>query len=157
VDTLMKETPRQDAYRHHLYRVLMAGKRCLSMEEEDYRKILERNGASLIGDKYSATTMTIDGLKAAIDEMRAKGFTPQGKTLATAAAWRKPRIAKITAIWCALADAGVVKNRGEAAMVKFCARITGKARLEWAESEDLNNCIQALRAWAKNTGVKLEE
>lgn len=153
----MKESPRQDAFRHHLYRLLVVGKRELHMEEEDYRALLERHGASLIGDKHSATTMTIDGLKAVLDEMRAKGFTPQGKTLANAADWRKPRIAKITAIWCALADAGVIRNRGEAAMVKFCARITGKARLEWAESEDLNACIQALRAWAKNTGVKLEE
>jgi phage gp16-like protein len=153
----MKESPRQDAFRHRLYRLLVVGKRALHMEEDSYRALLERHGASLIGDKYSATTMTIDGLKAALDEMRAKGFAPQGKALATAAAWRKPRIAKITAIWCALADAGVIRNRGEAAMVKFCARITGKARLEWAESEDLNNCIQALRAWAQNTGVKLEE
>lgn len=153
----MKESPRQDAFRHQLYRLLVVGKRALRMEEEDYRALLARHGASLIGDKYSATTMTIDGLQAAMTEMRQKGFTPQGKTLANATDWRKPRIAKITAIWCALADAGVVKNRGEAAMVKFCARITGKARLEWAESEDLNACIQALRAWAKNTGVKLEE
>ena len=153
----MKESPRQDAFRHRLYRLLVVGKRELHMEEDSYRAMLERHGASLIGDKYSATTMTIDGLKAALDEMRAKGFAPQGKTLAGATDWRKPRIAKITAIWCALADAGVIRNRGEAAMVKFCARITGKARLEWAESEDLNACIQALRAWAKNTGVKLEE
>lgn len=153
----MKESPRQDAFRHRLYRLLVVGKRELHMEEDSYRALLARHGAGLIGDKHSATTMTIDGLKDALDEMRAKGFAPQGKTLANAADWRKPRIAKITAIWCTLADAGVVKNRGEAAMVKFCARITGKARLEWAESEDLNACIQALRAWAKNTGVKLEE
>jgi hypothetical protein len=153
----MNESPRQDAFRHHLYKLLVVGKRELRMEEEDYRCLLERHGAGLIGDKHSATTMTIDGLKAALDEMRAKGFTPQGKTLAGAADWRKPRIAKITALWCTLADAGVIKNRSEASMIKFCARLTHKPRLEWASANDLNACIQALRAWAKNTGVKLDE
>ena len=70
--------------------------------------------------------------------------------------WRAARIAKITALWCALADAGVVRGRGESAMVKWCARLTHKARLEWASSNDLNQCIEGLKDWAQREGVKLD-
>jgi phage gp16-like protein len=151
------ERPDQNDRRYELYKLLNVARATLRMADEDYRYLLARHGATERDGKISATTMDIPSLSAALDEMRKKGFTPQGKTLANAADWRKPRIAKITAIWCALADAGVIKNRGEASMIKFCARITGKPRLEWAQAKDLSACIQALRAWAKNSGVTLEE
>jgi phage gp16-like protein len=151
------ETPRQKDRRYRLYAMLQVAKAQLGMEDADYRTLLARHGAKAADGKISATTMDFGGLIDAIDEMKSKGFRPKGKSIHNAADWRKPRIAKITAIWCALADAGVIKNRSEASMLKFCARITHKARLEWAQSEDLNNCIQALRAWAKNSGVVLAE
>lgn len=151
------ETPRQSDRRYALYRLLNVARAVLGMQEEDYRVLLARHGATARNGKVSATTLDLAGLEAVLDELRAKGFKPRGRAIHNATDWRKPRIAKITAIWCALADAGVVRDRGEAAMLKFCTRITRKARLEWARSEDLNNCIQALRAWARQAGVALDE
>lgn len=140
------------------YKLLEVGKRQLQMDDEDFRTLLQRHGAKLVDGKPSRTTMAIGDLVAAVEEMKSKGFTPRAKknSVTSLSDWRKPRIKKITAIWCALADAGVVRDRSEAAMVKWCFRLSQKARLEWATSQNLNDCIEALKDWARREKVKLE-
>lgn len=142
--------------RNLLYRLLQVAKRDLHMEDEDYRALLARHGATDKDGRISASTMQPWQLDNALKEMKEKGFKPTGSTKRQATRWRKPRIDKITALWCALADAGVVRDRSEAAMLKWCARITRKARLEWANDNDFNACIEGLKSWAARERVKLE-
>lgn len=144
--------------RHRYYKLLQVGKRALGMEDDDYRALLARHGAQEVDGHVSATTLHIGALMAAVEEMKRKGFRPQGKagSASNVVDWRKARIRKITALWCQLADAGVVRDRSESAMVKWCARTTHKARLQWATSHDLNACVEALKDWAHRERVKID-
>lgn len=136
------------------YQTLLAvGKRELGWDDDTYRLFLAHHGATIMAGKYSALTMSVGQLVAAVEAMKAKGFTIKKRS----APWRQPRIDKITAIWIALFDAGIVHDRSERAMVKWCAGITKKARLEWASGMDLNNCIEGLKAWAMRERVKLHD
>lgn len=151
------EKPRQKDERYRLYRLLEVGKKALAMDEDAFRLMLVRHGAQEVDGVPSRRTMDLGQLHDVVVEMKRKGFRPTPRGGQQAARWRKPRIQKITAIWCAMADAGVVRNRSEAAMVKWCATLTRKARLEWATSEDLNACVEALKDWARREGVQLDD
>lgn len=153
----MVDTPRQTEDRHRLYRLLEVGRRQLQMDEDTFRQLLARHGAKERNGHPSRHTMSVPELDAAVREMRHKGFKPRppranGKVID----WRQARIAKITAIWCALADVGVVHNRSEQAMIRWCAGVTKVARLQWASSKTLNDCIEALKSWAAREGVPLD-
>lgn len=153
------ENQQQHNARHRYYKLLQVGKRTLQMDDDAYRALLARHGAKTVDGHVSATTLHFGALVAAVEEMKRKGFRPQAKTgsAANVVDWRQARVRKIIALWCALADAGVVHNRSEAAMVKWCARITRKARLQWATSPDLNACIEALKDWARRERVKIDD
>ena len=144
------------------YRLIHVGLKSLDWADDgaEYQGLLQRHGAKVVDGRYSKSTLTIGGLMAVVDDMKRHGFTPTksktSKASASSSDWRTARIAKITALWCALADAGIVRERGESAMVKWCARLTHKARLEWASSHDLNQCIAGLKDWAQREGVKLD-
>ncbi len=129
------------------------GKRDLHMADEDYRELLHRHGAGKKNGKYSATTMSVAGLMQAVGEMRRMGFKPR----AGGGDWRQPRIEKITALWITLADSGVVRDRSEAAMARWCSRITRKTRLDRAASYELNARIEGLKEWAQRERVPLLE
>ncbi len=140
--------------RKRLYALLAVARRELGMEEEDYRALLRRLGAQERNGRPSAATMSLGQLRAVLAEMERMGFRRRGPDRAQF--WRAPRIRKITALWCALADAGVVRDRSEAAMQRWCARLTGTARLEWAGTEGLNACIEGLKRWAWREHVPVE-
>ena len=152
--------PKTNHQRTKYYRLIHAGLKSLGWagDSAEYQGLLQRYGAQVVDGRYSKSTLTIGGLMAVVDDMKRHGFKPtKSKTSkASPSDWRAARIAKITALWCALVDAGVVRGRGESAMVKWCARLTHKARLEWASSADLNRCIEGLKDWAQREGVKLD-
>jgi hypothetical protein len=144
--------------RNSLYTLLQVGKADLHMSEGDYRKLLAKHGARLDSrQRYSASTMTIKGLLDALDEMKAQGFVPTGAVRYGADTWRTRRIKKITAIWCALAEAGVVHERGYQSMERWCRSLIKTPKLEWATGIGLNNCIEGLKSWAAREGVKLDD
>lgn len=141
------------------YTLLAVGKKELGWDDDFYRDVfLVKHGAT--ADKkgrISATTMNPTQLTRAVHAMRQAGFVTKPPHTANGSTdWRSPRIKKITAIWCALADAGVVHNRSEATMEKWCRGITKKAWLRWATAHDLNNCIEALKSWAAREHVELQ-
>jgi len=143
--------------RTRYYRLLAVGKRQLGMDEETYRAFLAAHGAGEVAGRVSATAMDFGALVAAVEALRRQGFKPRRKTVADGHAnWRAPRIAKITALWCALADAGAIRDRSERAMLKFCAGQTGTARIQWATGAGLNRCIEALKSWAGRERVTLD-
>lgn len=115
-------------------------------DDEQYRELLQRCGATLKNGKYSATTMNLKQLDDALNEIKRLGFKPK-KSKSSGANWRAPRIAKLNAMWIALADAGVVENRSEEAMHRWCQnQVPGLGKLQWATSQQLNKAIEMMKS-----------
>lgn len=142
--------------------LLAIGKAQLGWDEEFYRGIwLPRQGATKDADgRYSATTMTISQLCQAVERMKDSGFKPTGsggkKFTHDKKDWRGPRIAKLNAMWLAMAEAGAVKDKSQDALEQWCKNHHKKDRLQWASSKELNTCIAQLKAWAKRCDVELD-
>lgn len=133
------------ATRNKLYQMLAIEKNKASMDEDCYREILRRHGAKLVDGKYSAKTMSERGLNAALFEIRRKNGEKTD--------WRTPRINKIRALWHTLADSGIVRENTETAMQHWCKSVCGVERLNFANAEGLNKCIEGLKAWCDREGV----
>lgn len=148
-----------DQRRKQLYRLLEVGRKELGMDEEGFRAVLLRHGAKEVDGRASRTTMTIEQLDRAVKEFKRKGFRIKTKPrkAVDATDWRRPRIELITRLWCRLAEHGIVRDASEAAMVRWCYRLSRKAKLQWATSEDLNNCVEALKSWCERERVKVQE
>lgn len=151
------ETIKQTDRRRRYYKLLAIGKKQVGIADDDYRALLARHGAREVDGEYSATTMDLAQLDNAVADLKRLGFKPKKKPAGDNKDWRAARIAKITKLWCLLSDAGVVKRREEAAMHKWAMRITHKARLEWAGSAELNQCIEALKDWARREHVAIAD
>jgi len=141
--------------RNKYYGLLQIGKKMLAMDEDTYRQFLEQHGAKEKNGRISASTMKLGELVAAVADMEKRGFVRSRKSAVNINSWRTPRIKKITALWCTLADAGVVRNRSENAMHTFCSKQMKADKLQWASASDLNKCIEALKSMAHRKGVKL--
>ncbi|MFW2439100.1 MAG: phage protein GemA/Gp16 family protein [Arenicellales bacterium] len=144
--------------RQRLYKLLAVGKRQLHWDEDFYRSILYSHGAKQDDDgKFSAKMMNIVQLEAVLYHMRQCGFVPRRNNKPKKISeWRKPMIAKLNAMWIALADAGVVHNRSEAALTKFCYQHTKTAKLGWAKKEGLIRSIEMLKSMAAREHVSLK-
>lgn len=156
----MSTPAKQVDNRKRYYTLLSVGKTQLGWDDEFYRGIwLPMQGATLKNGRYSASTMSIWQLSAAVERMKESGFKPTSKHQYThdKKDWREPRIAKVNAVWCALFDAGEVKDKSQSACEHWCKRYTKKDRLQWAGSAELNTCIEQLKMWAKRVGVELKE
>lgn len=140
--------------------LLAIGKAQLGWDEEFYRGIwLPLQGATKDADgRYSASTMSIGQLSKAVERMKECGFRPKSKRKFSHdnPDWRAPRIDKLTAMWIAMAEAGVVGDKSRAALEHWCKRYHKKDRLQWASSKELNACIEQLKAWAKRNNVELD-
>jgi hypothetical protein len=145
--------------RNRCYQLLAIGKKQLGWDDEFYYGIwLPLQGATKDADGYySATTMDIGQLYKAVERMKECGFkpTPKRKFTHDKPDWRAPRIAKLNAMWLALAEAGVVKDKSRAALETWCKRYHTKDRLQWASANELNACIEQLKAWTKRSNVEL--
>jgi len=150
------------AQRKRLYTLLNVAKNELIktrayFRDDDYREILRQCGAGLSGHRISATTMTVEELQKALKRLQLLGFKAK-KRKATKTTkisdWRKPRIAKLNAMWIAMADAGVVGDRSESAMQTWCKnRIEGLSALQWATSPQLNKLIEMMKAMSQERGA----
>ncbi len=152
------KNPQRDN-RAHYYTLLAIGKAELQWDDEFYYGIwLPMQGATLKEGRYSASTMSIGQLLAAVERMRESGFKPKSKKTKFThdKDWRKPRIAKLNAMWIKIADAGVVSDCSQDALETWCKRYHKKDRLQWVSAEELNTCIEMLKQWAGREGVKVQ-
>lgn len=130
--------------------------------EEDYRHILFMNGAKERDGKYSATTMSEAQLKSALAHCTSLGFklsrgfhNKSQKRQAKKADWKAPRIAKLNAMWCRLADSGAINDRSEEAMQNFCVRqIKDLSKFQWITSAQLNQAVEILKGMMLQRGLK---
>lgn len=143
--------------RRGLYAQLAVARKRLGLDDDAYRALLARHGATpkAAGGEPSATTMTLQQILDALGELTAKAGRRRQPALANATGWRRRRLALITRLWCALADRGVVRDPSEAAMAHWAQRHTRTHALEWASTEALNACVEGLKAWALRNGAEL--
>lgn len=130
--------------------------------DDDYRHILFMNGATMVDGKFSATTMTVAQLQAALSHCQDLGFRISKKVQRERATksgegnWRAPRVGKLNALWISLADAGVIHDRSESAMRHYCEnKVPGLTKFEWITSAQLNTAIEMLKAMHRQRGIKL--
>jgi hypothetical protein len=129
--------------------------------DDDYRHILKMHGAQLVDDKYSAKTMTVQQLGAALSHFHDLGFRMSAKVAREAGktpkTWKSPRIGKLNALWCSLADAGVINDRSEQAMQRYCENnVRGLTKFEWITSDQLNKAIEMLKQMHVQRGLTLK-
>lgn len=149
--------------RTRLYKLLAVGNRELHKQragwcDDDYRYILQQCGAKLVNGKYSATSMNFTQLDTALARLKQLGFKVKQPANNGSDTWRAPRIKKLNALWCMLADEGHVRNRSSFALETFCRkRVKGFTRMPWATSPQLNQAIEELKKWCDRCNVDLTE
>jgi hypothetical protein len=103
--------------------------------------------------------MSYHQIEAALKAMEAAGWQrtgPAGGSILTRChRERRGQWGKIIALWCVLADAGVVRERAEAAMLAWCKSLTREDRIEWAGAGSLSRCIEGLKDWALREKVDI--
>lgn len=144
--------------RRKLYALLRIAQRDLAWTEERYRRCLAGHGAKEHQGKPSATTMGFHQIEAALQEMQRAGWRrAAGRSILSRC--HKGRVGqwkKVIRLWCALADAGTVRDRSEQAMLAWCRRHIEESRIEWAGAASLNRCIEGLKSWAERTDIELD-
>lgn len=133
----------KDARRALMAKIHIA-KKDLGLDEDTYRAVLARHGAS--GDRPSSAQMTVAQLEAAVREFQAKGWTPKKP-----GAGRRPRpprnraeqIAKIEAL---LADKA--KRQGRPVPWAYADAIAKRVcrvdKVDWCDTDQLRRVIAAL-------------
>ena len=137
--------PATDARRRDLAAIHCAAKDA-GLDDAAYRAVLRE-----VAGVDSARDLDAAGRRAVLARLR-----PGGAEVRSIRDWRTPRIAKIRRLWHLLAAAGVLRQPGDAALRRFCAKQTGVARLEWASGEALNRCIEALKSWCQREHVQVQ-
>lgn len=116
------------------------------LDDDTYRALLRQ-----VAGVESARDLDAAGRRAVLARLRLGA--PNVSRLSD---WRAPRIAKIRKLWHLLGEAGALRNPTEPALRRFCARQTGVARLEWANSDALNQCVEALKTWCARERVEVQ-
>lgn len=85
-----------------------------------------------------------------------KAGAPTGPGRAAALLPRDPQSRKLRALWITMGQAGIVRDRREAALCAWCARQLGLSQLDslsFLTSAQLGRCIDDLVQWARSKGV----
>lgn len=150
-----------DAARKRLYTLMQVANTTLKTLhptwcDEDYRLVLQQCGATEINGRISASTMSIAQMEKAMAMFKQKGFKATLSSGKRYSKEKQPRIAKLNAMWCAMADAGVVQDRSESAMRAWCEnKVPNLVQLSWADNAALNKATDMLKAYARSRGVKV--
>lgn len=147
-----------DKVRTYQLKLIHMARRDLGMSEEDYRAAV--SGVT-DGRTDSSGTCTDAERRRLLNHFRRMGWAPKKphrRKYSPASSHKSPhektQADKIRAMWISLHRAGVVRNRSEAALGKFCHRLTGKHTPDWLDHREAVIVIEALRAWAKQEHVE---
>lgn len=128
-----------DSERKRLIRLIHVAKTQLGLGDDQYRAVLE--GAT---GKSSCAKMTGLEIKKAYDAFLRLGFKPGPA--------KNPQLSKMRAQWIELHGLGLVKDRSDAGLLKFCKRLTGVDRLEWLTPAQASKAIEGLKAMRQRAG-----
>jgi len=120
---------------------LHCAKRDLRLDDDAYRAILRQ-----VTGKESAADLDAIELSAVLDKMAKLGFVSP-RTLASEGGPGGPQQRKAQALGHDLGELGVLEDLSEAGLRVFSRRLTGVQALEWADAHQLNQIIEALKAW----------
>ena len=147
----MRETAAQKKAR--LIKLIHVAKGQLMMADNDYRTLL----ANASRGKTSSKALTVAELEAVLRHMQALGFVVTGKAkpaagrrdlpVRDAAAGVDGQIKKIRALWLELHRLGAVRSPAEAALAKFCKRMTGVDYHGWLGTDKASDVIEHLKQW----------
>ncbi len=137
-----------------LLTLLHVGRRELSLDDEDYRALLE----SVTGSR-SAKGLKAAQLEAVVTAMKGLGFKVKGNTTGrrsppSAAHVQAPEVRKLRAIWITMKQDGLLHDGSEDALGSFIRRMTANAnggvginRAEWLTSIQAERVLEALKKW----------
>jgi phage gp16-like protein len=116
--------------------------KALGMDDDSAMALkLNKTGVSSAGDMTAAQRAKYLG--ALRSAQRAMGGTqPASRPQA-----QDPQSRKIRALWLALADAGKVRDRSEAALAAYVQRQTGVGALQWLSVGKGSAVIESLKQW----------
>lgn len=126
----------------------------LAISDDAYHAMLER-----LTGHTSYTRLNLTQLNTVLDEMIKKGFKIKPKNSAYSAPVKTPTYVqsderdKVLSMWIALADIGVVKDRSDTALARYCYKITGKQH--WHFEADYMPIIEGLKGWYYREALKL--
>lgn len=144
--------------RKNLYATLAIGKKELGFDDEYYYGTwLPMHGATLKDGRYSASTLSIGQLYAAVADMKAKGFKVRHSNKSGTQKKSSRALAddaqskKIRALWLELHAAGKVRDPGEIALAHWVAgqvkSSDGIEALQWLSTEQASRLIESLKKW----------
>lgn len=139
----------KSAYTNALAKINIAKKALGWVKESDlvrgelYRDMLER-----VTGKRSTAGMNPGQHKLVLDEFKKLGWTPK-KRKPVGKDWRAPRIRYIKGLWQQLGALSLLDKPDEEGLTLFCKKLMKGDKLEWATSFELNNILEALKAWLK--------
>lgn len=134
-----------DPRKRDLAKIHMA-KTQLAMSDDSYRALLRR----VTGGKDSASQLTATERAKVIYELERLGWAPKKATRKHQPEdWRAPRIRLIFRLWYWLYDRQVIRSRTPQSLLAFCQQHMDAEKLEWASSDELNKCVEALKSWQK--------
>ena len=137
-----------------LLTLVHVGRRELSLDDEDYRALLE----SVTGSR-SAKGLKAAQLEAVVTAMKGLGFKVKGNTTGrrsppSAAHVQAPEVRKLRAIWITMKQDGLLHDGSEDALGSFIRRMTASAnggaginRAEWLTSVQAERVLEALKKW----------
>ena len=132
-------------------------KKELGLNDEEYRDILRyRFGPK----KDSAAKLTPGQAFSLLNHFKTLGWKPKGPgKLPGLQVPPDGQSKKIQALWITLAQAGVVRDGSDKALMAYCKRMTatkgtpGKEHLRFCDAQDKWTIIEALKDWAAREGV----
>jgi phage gp16-like protein len=124
----------------------------LGLTDEVYRDILQLNfkvDSSKDLNQFQAERL--------LGIFKAKGWKASAsKKKPTSPQYVDGQARKIVAMWIALADAGVIRNRSDRSLQAYVKRQTGVDNLKWCDGAQLRMVIEGLKRWASRKHVVLE-
>lgn len=121
-------------------------KKELAMTDDSYQALLQR-----LTGKESARALSLPDLERLLAEFKRLGWRPKTRKQKAEAPedWRLPRIRLIKRLWRWLHQNNQVRDTSESALLSFCQQHMQAAQLNWAESHELNKCVEALKSWQR--------
>lgn len=137
-----------DARRGLIAKIHIARKQ-LAMEEDSYRAMLKR-----ITGKESSGDMKPAELEAVLKEFARLGFTATARKASSGKGGlpSDAQARKIRALWLNLYHLGEIENGAEEALIAYCYRMSGVARIEWMHAQQFDNVIRGLLGWLERVG-----
>ncbi|MCX7132132.1 regulatory protein GemA [Aeromonas sp.] len=137
-----------------LLTLVQVGRRELSLDEEDYRALLE----SVTGAR-SAKGLKAAQLEDVVKAMKGLGFKVKGgatsrRSPPSSAHVQAPEVRKLRAIWITMHQDGLLHDGSEDALGSFIRKMTANAnggvginRAEWLTSAQAERVLEALKKW----------